>query len=477
MSTVVPPTGMCLGSACSDALHAAAAAGNDPLSTILIGLAVMVAAAIAGRGAAAALRQPAVLGEVLAGAVLGAVGCWLEWPLAILVRRLDDVQQMFNRAWDGTMPLAQALGEDAMRAAPYASRLEAMLTGEAGSIYVATGTALSVFSSLGIVLLLFVVGVESTLTELLRTGRRAARVAVLGVLAPFLLGAAVCAVLHPAHGLVLNLFVGAALSATSIGLTARVLRDMDRLQTTEAQIILGAAVIDDVLGLLMMSMLATMVVSGGIDAAGAARTVGLATAFLAILVLLGERVLRRALPLLGSIDAPHGRLLVPVILALTAAAAADAVGLAPIVGAFAAGLLLRDQFLPATGDPRPIRERIAPIVELFAPLFFVMLGMQVELAQLADGRTLLAFAGFLAAAVAGKLVSGLAAGRGVSRAAIGVGMLPRGEVGLIFLTMGRALGIVDADLFAALVAVVVVTTIVAPPALRWSFVPSRLQRS
>jgi Kef-type K+ transport system membrane component KefB len=337
----------------------------------------------------------------------------------------------------------------------------------------------AVLAELGAILLLFQVGLESTPRQMLAVGGRASAVALVGVVTPMLLGFGVGRLLKPQESWMLHAFLGAMLAATSVGITARVLKDAGALRTPFARIILGAAVIDDVLGLLVLA-----VIAGVIRAASTGMPLGLAAvgaivvkAFvflvgaLVIGSLLSPRLFRTALQLrsVGVVQA------LSLSLCFILAYAAGRAGLAPIVGAFAAGLVLEElhfEGLVKRGE-RPLHESLEPLLALLVPVFFVRMGMLVDVRSFASA-SILGFAALLTgAAIAGKLACGLAVPGGVSRLAVGLGMMPRGEVGLIFAGIGAGLlldgrPVVDAGSYAAAVFMVVVTTMATPPLLLWS---------
>jgi Kef-type K+ transport system membrane component KefB len=405
----------------------AAGPGGEAVPTILLALAlVLVGAKLAG-ALAERLGQPSVLGELLVGVVAG----------------------------------------------------NAVLFGGPDLTALASGETFTVLAELGAVLLLFHVGLESTPREMMAVGGRAFTVALLGVVTPMILGYGVGAVARPDESWMLHAFLGAMLAATSVGITARVLKDTDSLRTPFARIILGAAVIDDVLGLVVLAVISGVIRAAESGAALSAGAVGwiVAKAFVflvgALVVgsVLSPRLFRGALALRSR----------GVVLALSLALCflssylALEAGLAPIVGAFAAGLVLEDVHFEAhveRGEPS-LHASLEPLIALFVPLFFVKMGLMVDVRAFAS-PSVLGFAALLtAAAVAGKLACALAAPRGVSGLTIGLGMMPRGEVGLIFAGIGATLvlggrPVVDAGTYAAAVFMVLVTTIATPPLLLWS---------
>jgi Kef-type K+ transport system membrane component KefB len=324
---------------------------------------------------------------------------------------------------------------------------------------------------LGVLLLLFEVGLDTRLHELRRVGRQSLTVAVLGIVLPLIGGLAVSwgfgAVATPAAAL----FLGAALSATSVGLTARVLRDLGQSHSKEAKIILGAAVIDDILGLVLLALV-TAVAKTSITSVSVPAILGTflkACLFLVFAVFLGKvllpRLFRWTAGLLG-----HGAVLTTgLAVCLLYGWAAQGFGLAPAVGAFFAGLMINPEtYAPIRGPTEGLLEsHLEPLSLVFVPLFFVLTGMKVSLAALTGSTTLLFTFALIAVAVAGKVISGLGAGKGVRRLMVGVGMVPRGEVGLIFAALGSGTIIAGKPLlpdaaFAAVVAAVAATSVVAP---------------
>jgi Kef-type K+ transport system membrane component KefB len=327
--------------------------------------------------------------------------------------------------------------------------------------------ALMLMSEVGVVLLLFETGVHSDLDQLLKAGPTSMAVAAVGVVLPFLLGWGLMTALgKPAMEAV---FVGAALTATSVGITARVLSDTGKLRLPEAQIVLGAAVIDDILGIIILSAVQGIAVTGSLQPLAVAKTVLLSAGFLGAALWLGPRLAHGLVSIVNRMRVRGVLIAAAACFAFGMALAAHALGTAMIVGAFTAGLLLA-----RTDKKADIDETMRPVVDFFAPVFFVMVGAKVDLSVFnpatTENRSVLALAGLLIlAAIAGKVASGLAVtARGLNRWSVGVGMIPRGEVGLIFAQIGLTAGIVEPGLYAAVVAMVIVTTFLAPPLLKKS---------
>ena len=405
-----------------------AAGHGGEVASVVLALAVILAAAKLGGDVAARMGQPPVLGELIAGILLG-------------------------NAHLAGIPWFHSFAADPM---------------------------LEVLAQLGVLILLFQVGLESTVRDMLKVGVASLLVAVLGVITPFILGWGVGAVLLPEHSRYAHAFLGATLTATSVGITARVLGDLGKSRSPEARIILGAAVIDDVLGLVILA-----IVGGAIQAADRGETLAYASVgvilvkalvflcgALAIGVVLSPRLFRLASRLRG-----RGVLLATaLVFCFLLAYLSSAIGLAAIVGAYAAGLILEDVHFREFTDrgEHGLEELIQPIATLLVPVFFVLMGMRVDLAAFARSDVLGLAAVLTLAAIAGKQACALGAiGGGLNRTSVGIGMVPRGEVGLIFASIGMGLTlagerIIDEAIFSAVVIMVVVTTMITPPALKWS---------
>jgi Kef-type K+ transport system membrane component KefB len=323
--------------------------------------------------------------------------------------------------------------------------------------------ALHALAELGILILLFEVGLESNLGELLRAGLQATLVALVGVAVPFAVGYGVMSWLgHPA---LLAVFVGATFTATSVGITARVLADLGRLQDAAARVVLGAAVVDDILGLIILAVVTGVAQTGSVSLGAVGLLAAKAVVFLVAAVLVGVRLAPTLVGWVGRLRARGTLIVYSVVFAVALAAVADLMGLATIIGAFAAGLVL------ATTERRAhIEEHIKPVADLLVPVFFVTVGMKVQPAALNPfaENTQFSMALLLTAiAVVSKLAAGLAVyQRGVRRWPVAVGMVPRGEVGLIFAGAGLAAGVIAEDLYSALIVVVMLTTFAAPPWLK-----------
>jgi Kef-type K+ transport system membrane component KefB len=354
------------------------------------------------------------------------------------------------------------------------------LTGWHGLDLVAHDPNLALLAELGVVLLLFQVGLESNLHHLARVGGAAFAVATIGVIVPMALGYGLHALIVPGRSWHAHLFIGAVLSATSVGITARVFKDLGRIDSPTGRVVLGAAVIDDVLGLVVLAVVAGVVegaeTGASLDLTGIAILVGKALGFLGAAIALGRPASQHLYRAAGILRVRGVLLAASLVFCFVISYLANLVGLAPIVGAFAAGLVLDELVYRdlATREDRPLETQIAPLGELLTPIFFVMTGAQVDLASFADLDALALAAALTTAAVIGKQACALVAyGEGVHRLSVGLGMIPRGEVGLIFAATGSQLvlggaPVVPPSTYAAIVLMVMFTSMVTPPLLAWS---------
>lgn len=409
---------------------AALAAGGETaeqLQPILLGLVVIGLAARLGGELLSRMGQPSVLGELVIGILLGNLGLFgLDW--------LEPIKH------DQT---------------------------------------LVILAEIGVILLLFQVGLESTVAEMLKVGWNSLIVAILGVVAPFFLGWGVAEWFVPEESLLAKLFLGAVLCATSVGITARVLRDIGRNTSREARIILGAAVIDDILGLIILAVIVGLIQAAaagstaGVSILDVVKIFGTAVAFIVGAILLGRFVLPTVFEFGSRLKSPGVLLTLGLLLCFGLSFGALKIGMAPIIGAFAAGLILEPlhfKSYEARGE-QSVEHLLEPIIQFLVPIFFVRMGMQVDLTTFANVG-ILGFAVVLTiAAVIGKQVCSLGVwDRSLNRLAIGIGMIPRGEVGLIFAGIGATLvldghRVITPEIYSAIIIMVVVTTFLTPPVL------------
>jgi Kef-type K+ transport system membrane component KefB len=329
--------------------------------------------------------------------------------------------------------------------------------------FVGGGDVLATLAELGVILLLLEVGMHMDLRSLGSVGKGALSVAVVGVVVPFAGGLA----LGSAFGLTgdQSLFVAAALTATSVGITARVFGDLKALASTEARTVLGAAVADDVIGLIILTIVVRVVTgTGSIGITEVAGLIALAVGFLVVCTSVGTLVAPRVFEFIDR-RARSGATLVALALAfaLGIAQLATLAKLAPLIGAFVAGLCLS-----RSSSASRIQRELTPVGHLFIPVFFLQIGINVDVASFAKGSVIGLAAAMCVVAVVGKVVAGWGAfGMRADKLTIGLGMIPRGEVGLIFASIGLASGVFDDRLYASLLIMVLFTTLITPPLLSW----------
>lgn len=340
----------------------------------------------------------------------------------------------------------------------------------AESVFATQSEVISVLAELGVIILLFEIGLESNLKDLMSVGIQAAIVAVVGVVVPFAAGTAGLMILFGIPA-VPAIFAGAALTATSIGITSKVLSELGRLNSKEGQIILGAAVIDDVLGIIVLAVVASLAKDGAVDVGKVVYLIISASGFLLGAIALGNFFNKTFVAIVDKLKT-RGELVIPAfIFAFVMAYIADVIQLEAILGAFAAGLVLEE-----TDKRKELQKQIIPIADMLVPIFFVTVGAKTDLSVLnpaipsnREGLTMATF--LIIVAILGKVVTGLSVfGQPqINRLAIGVGMIPRGEVGLVFLGIGSSINILSKPLEAAIIMMVIITTFLAPPVLRFVF--------
>jgi len=429
-------------------LLATVEAENSPivLAGVLLSLVVIYLSSKLGAEVAKRFDFPPVLGELVAGVIVGISALHLiifpESGLSASDSAVMTILQWINHL------------------------SPAALT----SVFESQSEVISVLAELGVIILLFEIGLESDLRQLKEVGTQAVLVACVGVAVPFAAGTAGLMMLFHVPAIP-AIFAGAALTATSIGITSKVLSELGQLKSKEGQIIVGAAVIDDVLGIIVLAVVASLAKTGEIDVANVIYLIVSATAFLLGSILLGGIFNKTFVAIVEKLKT-RGNVVMPAfIFAFFMAFLGNAIHLEAILGAFAAGLVLDE-----TDARNELDELVKPIADLLVPIFFVTVGARADLGVLnptvPENRAGLLIAAFLmVVAILGKVVTGWAVfGQpGINRLAIGVGMIPRGEVGLVFAGIGSASGVLDKPLEVSIIIMVILTTFLAPPFLRIAF--------
>jgi len=441
---------------------------SDPIAPVILGVTGILFVALIGRFSARKLGFPSVLGELLMGILVGNVAYYFSFDLITILREGPALFQTIENLLQGESLELACLNAVGVEGTWYVLDI---LRGPHGNELLQVAYTVDVFSRYGIIFLLFLVGLDTSIDEMRQVGPDSGRVAIIGVLLPFLLGLLASTLLIENVEFHTSLFLGATLAATSVGITAMVLQEMNMQQTETARIILGAAVFDDVLGLLMLAIVSGIVVTGSVDLINMIIIIVMASLFLLAAVYLGPFFIRLIVKLFSRLDLIEAKMFVSYLFVMLLAWMANLSGLATIIGAFTAGLILHDAYFESWNDDREcpicIRDLIMPLEVILVPIFFVLMGIQVKLETFLQPDVMMLAAGLLVAAIVGKVVSGFGAFGGSNRWAIGVGMMPRGEVGLIFAAIGKSLGVLNDALFSAVVLMVVVTTLISPPLLKY----------
>jgi Kef-type K+ transport system membrane component KefB len=415
------------------------------LASVLLSLIVVYLSAKLGGELCARINLPPVLGELVGGVIVGVSALHLIVfpeagiePDSLLIRLVELTA--------GLQP------EAALR------------------VFEGESEVISILAELGVVILLFEIGLESDLKELIRVGPQAAVVAIIGVVVPFAAGTAG---LIGFFGVatIPAVFAGAALTATSIGITAKVLAELQKLSSKEGQIIIGAAVLDDVLGIIVLAVVASLAKTGEIEVLNVVYLIAGAAIFLVGAIFLGRLLSPYFVALVDQLRTRGQVIISSLIFAFILAYIAAAIQLEAILGAFAAGLILAE-----TSKRKELEEQISPIADMLVPVFFVTVGARTDISVLNPldpaNRAGLIIASFLVVvAIIGKIITGFAifGQPGVNKLAVGIGMIPRGEVGLVFAGVGSASGVLSESLDAAIIVMVILTTFLAPPLLRVVF--------
>lgn len=390
--------------------------GDDPHAVklqLLLALFIIFSAAKLGAEVFERLRQPAVVGEILAGVLIGpSVFGWVQ-----------------------------------------------------------PNVTTQTLSEIGVILLMFAVGLETEPRAIWSVGKTAMMVAVLGVLLPFAFGFVAIVIfagsLQLSQPYIVAAFVGATMVATSVGITARVLADMNVLSHQSTRVILAAAVIDDILALLALSVVTGMASPDGVHWGKVAITAVLATAFVGVIAFFGTRLMAQITPSVDRLRARDSLFMFALALCFGLALLSELIGIAAIIGAFLAGMMLADR-----SDDDGLLHKAEALSQVFLPFFLASIGMQLSLVVLTDTRVLLVAVVITVLAVLGKYLGGVLAARKLGKiiaAQIGIGMVPRGEVGIVAAQIGKSLNVLDDRTFAIALFMAVSTTLIAPPFLRRQF--------
>lgn len=416
------------------------------LAAVLLSLVVIYFASKVGGELCSRINLPPVLGELVGGVIVGVSALGLLVFPEGGTEASQSLLMQFLQATAGLSP----------EAVP--------------AVFATQSEVISVLAELGVIILLFEIGLESDLQELIKVGPQAAVVAVVGVVAPFAAGTAGLVFLFGIDPIP-AIFAGAALTATSIGITAKVLAEIGQLTTKEGQIIIGAAVLDDVLGIIVLAVVASLAKTGEVEIVNTLWLIVSAGVFLVGAIIVGRLLSPLFVSLVDGMKTRGQLLIVSIIFAFVLSYIATVIQLEAILGAFAAGLILAE-----TDKRGALEKQIVPIADLFVPIFFVCVGAKTDLSVLnpavpANREGLIIAAFLITVAIIGKMITGLTVfgQEKLNKLAIGVGMIPRGEVGLVFAGVGSASGALTESTEAAIIMMVILTTFIAPPFLRLVF--------
>lgn len=420
--------------------------GSLVLASVLLSLVIIYFTSKLGGEICDRINLPPVLGELVGGVIIGVSA------LKLLV-----------------FPEAGFEGSDSVIIS-FLQTTAGLPSESVSSVFKTQSEVISVLSELGVIILLFEIGLESDLKELIKVGPQAAIVAVVGVVTPFALGTVGLVYIFQIP-VIPAVFAGAALTATSIGITAKVLSELGQLGSKEGQIIIGAAVLDDVLGIIVLAVVSSLVKTGEIQPLNVVYLIVSAATFLIGTIFLGRFLSPVFIALVSKMQTRGQLLLVSLIIAFVLAYIGAAIHLEAILGAFTAGLVLAE-----TEKREELEKQIIPIADMFVPIFFVCVGARTDLSVLnpaipsnREGLILSAF--LILVAILGKVITGFTifGQPNLNRLSIGVGMIPRGEVGLVFASVGSTSGALSDATEAAIIVMVILTTFIAPPLLRLVF--------
>ncbi len=462
--------------ATQDAAHAhgeeSHAEHHSPVAPVLAAVVIILLLAKLAGDLFERVGMPAVLGELCVGIVLGNIGLtgWHGADFFHAPEQIDVAQEL--KAFEAELEASET------DPAAHAEQVAALRAEISAVNPYDTGAIIKMLAGIGVVLLLFEVGLESNVRDMLSVGASSMIVAVLGVIAPMILGYGIGLWLLPERGWQVHAFLGATLCATSVGITARVLKDLGRSQQRESRIILGAAVIDDVLGLIVLAIVSGVIQQGAnFEPISLVWIVLKAFGFLFGAIVLGTHLFTKPLFRFATMLHGHGLLVVTaLVICFGFGWLASVVGLDPIVGAFAAGLILEHAHYQKLGQREDVEleEALRPLTAVLVPIFFVQMGIMVDLSSFANPSVWALAAALTIGAIIGKQVCSFGVlEKGLNKLAVGLGMIPRGEVGLIFASVGMALKtpagepVILESTYSAIVVMVILTTMITPPLLKW----------
>ncbi len=441
-------------------------ASLDPFSFILLEFGLIVILALVGHIFSRHFHLPNVLGELLIGIVAGNLLYWLDWsPVFYMLMHLSDANEIFTSIWTSNLSVADTVAyyyaPDQPETMEFANRLVKVFTTNESPSIILLGVALWIFSNIGVFLLLFKLGLETKTEEIIEAAEPLAfLVSATGTLVSFFLGLFVSIWLLPEASASTHIFIAATLCTTSAAITSGMFLSINKHQSREAKLVVHAAFLDDIFGMFFLSFIANIVLGETLDIFGVVWLFFYSAFFFVGIIFLGKLVVKH-IPRYYSFDKSHTRLLVPIVVMVLVSWLADTFNVGVISGAFMSGMILNN-----IQDKRnSIKDLIEQLEKIFAPIFFVFVGMQVNLQLFVKPEVLWLTLGLLFAAILGKLAAGYVSKQGINQLAVGVGMIPRGEAVLIFISIGKLLGIIDDTVFTVITMVVMTTNFITPWAI------------
>lgn len=438
----------------------------DPFSFILLEFGLIVILALFGHILSRHYRLPKVLGELLVGIVAGNLLYWLDWsPVFFMVMHISDAGQIFKAVWTSSLSVTDTVNHlyspDNPETQAFVTRLSEVFTSNKSPALVLLGVALWMFSNFGVFLLLFKLGLETKVEEIIEAAEPLAfLVSAAGTLIPFFLGLLVGLWLLPEASASVHIFIAAALCTTSAVITTGMFSYLKKQDSREAKLVIHAAFLDDIFGMFFLSYIANIVLGETLNISEIISLFFYSALVFVGIIVVGKQLVKY-IPLYYNFDESHTRILIPIMMVVMVSWLANVFNIGVISGAFMSGMILNNM-----QDKRGlIQDLIAPLEKIFAPIFFVFVGLQVNLKQFLHPEMIWLTIVLLIAAVLGKVAAGFVTKQNINRYAVGLGMIPRGESVLIFISIGKILGIIDDSVFSVIAVIVLATNFIAPWAI------------
>ncbi|MFA5923853.1 MAG: cation:proton antiporter [Methylococcaceae bacterium] len=438
----------------------------NPFSFILLEFGLIIILGVGGHILSRHYHMPQVLGELLIGIIAGNILYWLDWsPVFYMLMHMSDASEIFKSIWTSNLSVADTVNKlylpDQPETREFVKRLSAVFTSNKSPALVLLGVALWIFSHFGVFLLLFKLGLKTKTEEIINAAEPLAfLVFATGTIVPFFLGLAASLWLLPEATAAVHVFIAAALCTTSSAITTGMFTYLNKHQSREAKLVINAAFLDDIFGMFFLSYIANIVLGETLNISEIL-TLFFYSAFIFVGIIVLGKSLVKYIPRFYNFDESHIRILIPLTVVVLVSWLADFFDIGVISGAFMAGMILNN-----LEDKRGlIKDLIVLLEKIFAPIFFVFVGMQVNLKQFVKPEIIWLTIVLLIAAVLGKAAAGFVTKQNINRFAIGLGMIPRGESALIFISIGKILGIINDAIFSVITVIVLATNFIAPWAI------------